>query len=87
MPESFRRFENLFKLLTILVLTLTALGFLLVPSRLGPLTENMSVLVLILLGISFYTAGLLNQVSLFIVRPKFAQVSNSFAYTTWIKIY
>ena len=73
MPESFRRFENLFRLLSIFVFTLTALGLLLVPGRLGLVTEDMSVVVCILLGVSVYIAGLLNQVSFFIVRPKVAQ--------------
>lgn len=73
MPESLRRFENLLRLLIILVLTLTALGLLLVPSRLGPVTENLSAVICLLLGISFYITGLLNQVSLFIVRHKVTQ--------------
>jgi HD-GYP domain-containing protein (c-di-GMP phosphodiesterase class II)/putative methionine-R-sulfoxide reductase with GAF domain len=73
MPESFRRFENLLRLLTILALTLAALGLLLVPGRLGPVTDGMSVIICLLLGVSFYIAGLLNQVSFFITRHRGAQ--------------
>ena len=73
MPESFRRLENLLRLLTTLVLTLIALGLLLIPGRLGLVTEGMPVVVCLLLGTSLYTAGLLNQVSFFIVRHKVTQ--------------
>ena len=73
MIEPFRRFENLLRLLTTLVLTLTALGFLLVPGCLGPVTEGMSVIVRFLLGTSFYVVGLVNQASIFVVYHKVAQ--------------
>jgi len=73
MPVSFRRFENLLKLLTTLVLTLSALGLLLIPGRMGTLTEGMSALLCFLLGISIYLVGLVNQASIFVVHNNITQ--------------
>jgi putative nucleotidyltransferase with HDIG domain len=73
MPPSFRRFENLLRLLTSLVLGIPALGLLLMPGRMGMLTRGMSVPSLFLLGIGFYAAGLINQASIFITHHKLAQ--------------
>jgi hypothetical protein len=73
MPESFRRFENLLRLLTTLVLTLSALGLLLIPGRMGTLTAGRSVIFCFLLGAGIYIVGLVNQSSIFIVHRKSAQ--------------
>jgi putative nucleotidyltransferase with HDIG domain len=73
MPEPFRRFENLLRLLTTLVLTLSALGLLLIPGRMGTLTTGKSVIFCFLLGVFIYIVGLLNQSSIFIVHSKNAQ--------------
>jgi putative nucleotidyltransferase with HDIG domain len=73
MQESFRRFENLLRLLTTLVLTLSALGLLLIPGRMDALTANRSFLFCLLIGASIYLVGLVNQSSIFIVHNKTAQ--------------
>ena len=73
MSVTFRRFENLLRLLTTLVLSLSALGLLLIPGRMGPLTEDLSVIQVLLFGCSIYLAGLLNQSSIFIVHNSIAQ--------------
>jgi len=68
MPVTFRRFENLLRLLTTLVLTLIPLGLLLIPGRMGTLTEGMSVLLVLSLSSGIYLVGLVNQASIFIVH-------------------
>ena len=68
MPDSFRRFENIFRFLSTLTLTLGALGLLLIPNHLGAVTDSLPVVTLLLLGISFYIVGLANQASIFIIR-------------------
>ena len=68
MPESFRRFENLLRLLTTLVLTLCALGLLLIPGRMGTLTGGRSVISAFCTGAGIYLIGLVNQASIFIVH-------------------
>ena len=73
MPESFRRFENLLRLLTTLVLTLCALGLLLIPGRMGTLTAGKAVIFCFLLGAGIYIVGLVNQSSIFIVHNKIPQ--------------
>jgi putative nucleotidyltransferase with HDIG domain len=70
MPTSFRRFENIFRFLSTLTLSLIALGFLFIPNRLGLVTEGLSAVTLILLGLSFYFVGLLNQISIFVIHQK-----------------
>lgn len=73
MQESFRRFENLLKLLITLVLTLIALGLLLIPTRLGFFTGGMSAIVCFSLGVVIYIVGLFNQASIFIVHHEIFQ--------------
>ncbi len=73
MSESFRRFENILKPLTTLVLTLSALGLLFIPGRLGNVTENLSIVACFSIGVSFYIVGLINQVSIFIVYQPASQ--------------
>jgi HD-GYP domain-containing protein (c-di-GMP phosphodiesterase class II)/transcriptional regulator with GAF, ATPase, and Fis domain len=73
MPQPFRRFENLLRLLTTLVLTISALGLLLMPDRMGALTKGMSVIQFLLLGFGIYAVGLINQASIFITHDKFPQ--------------
>ena len=73
MQNEFRRFENLLRLLTTLVLTLSALGLLLIPGRLGTVLEDVSVIIYISLGIFIYIVGLVNQASIFIIHHKNAQ--------------
>jgi putative nucleotidyltransferase with HDIG domain len=73
MPGTFRRFENLLRLLTTLVLTLCALGLLLIPGRMGSLVEGRSVLFIFSLGVSIYIIGIINQASIFIVHNHVSQ--------------
>jgi hypothetical protein len=73
MPATFRRFENLLRLLTTLVLTLSALGLLLIPGRMGILTSEVPIILLFLIGISLYIVGLVNQASIFIVHNDITQ--------------
>ena len=73
MPATFRRFEYLLRLLTTLVLTLSALGLLLIPGRMGSLTSDVPVILLFLIGISIYIVGLVNQASIFIVQTDITQ--------------
>ena len=73
MPDSFRRFENIFRFLSTLTLTLGALGLLLIPNHLGAVTDSLPVVTLLLLGISFYIVGLANQASIFIIHRKTVQ--------------
>lgn len=75
MQNTFRRFENLLRLLITLVLTLDALGLLLIPSRLGTVIEDIPVIICISLGVFIYIVGLLNQASIFIVHHQYAQKS------------
>lgn len=75
MQNDFRRFENLLRLLTSLVLTLSALGLLLIPSRLSTVLEDVPIIIYLPLGAFIYIVGLVNQASIFIVRHKFAQKS------------
>jgi len=73
MQDTFRRFENLLRLLTTLVLALCALGLLLIPGRMGALTANTSLNFCFVLGIGLYIVGLVNQASIFIVHNKSMQ--------------
>ncbi|MGB7873089.1 MAG: HD domain-containing phosphohydrolase [Anaerolineales bacterium] len=86
MPDSFRRFENIFRFLSTLTLTLGALGFLLIPYRLDAVTDDLAVVTLLSLGISFYAVGLLNQASIFIIHQKLAQRIVDFAVTVCLGI-
>jgi putative nucleotidyltransferase with HDIG domain len=70
---SFRRFENLLRLLTTLVLTLSALGLLLIPGRMGAMTESMSAALCFFFSIGIYIVGLVNQASIFIVHSENTQ--------------
>jgi len=73
MSDSFRRFENIFRFLSTLTLSLIALGFLLIPDRLGLVTGGLSPIRLLLVGLSFYIVGLLNQASIFVIHQKNTQ--------------
>ena len=86
MSDSFRRFENIFRFLSTLTLSLIALGFLLIPNRLGSVTDGLSVVTLILLGWSFYIVGLLNQASIFVIHQKNNQQIVDFAVTVCLII-
>ena len=66
MQRSLHQIEGLFKSLTTIILTACALGLLLIPSRLGMVTENLSSLTTLFLGIGLYPIGLLNQSTIFI---------------------
>lgn len=86
MPDTFRRFENIFRFLSTLTLSLIALGFLLIPNRLGPVTDNLTAGKLILLGLIFYIVGLLNQSSIFVVHKKNKQQIIDFAVTVCLTV-
>jgi putative nucleotidyltransferase with HDIG domain len=75
MQTEFRRFENLLSFLTTLVLTLNALGLLLIPKSLGTVLEDLPGIIYISLGIFVYIVALVNQSSLFIVHHKYLQRS------------
>jgi ABC-type branched-subunit amino acid transport system permease subunit len=82
MPEPFRRFENLLRLLTMLVLSMSALGLLLIPGRLGVLTEGMPVIHVLFLGFGVYLVGLYNQASIFIAHSSLRQKVIDWVVTT-----
>jgi len=86
MPDSFRRFENIFRFLSTLTLTLASLGFLLIPSHMGKVADELSIVVLISLGVSFYVVGLANQASIFIVHQKLSQPIIDLAVTACLGI-
>ena len=73
MIDHFRRFEKLLRLLTTFVLTLSSLGLLLIPDRLGTVTDDISALIWILLGVAFYIVGVINQASIFIIHQRLTQ--------------
>ncbi len=73
MPSPMRQFENTFRLLTTLVLTLCALGIILIPGHLGIVTSSLSKIAYIALGITFYITGIINQTFIFIARNELTQ--------------
>lgn len=74
MSNPSQRFITFFKLLATLMLTLSALGFLLIPGRLGTLIHNIPVIFYILLGVIFFIVGLISQTSVFIEYRKSTQI-------------
>ena len=69
----FRRYDNLFRLLTTLVLTLCALGLLLIPDHMSNLIEGMPTIIYYLISIGIYIVGLFNQASIFITHNETVQ--------------
>jgi putative nucleotidyltransferase with HDIG domain len=68
MASPMRQFENTFRLLTTLVLTFCALGIILIPGHLGIVTNSLSKIAYIALGITFYITGIINQTFIFLAR-------------------
>ena len=70
MLDSLRRFEYSIRFLTTFILTLCALGLLLIPGHLGAINEGLTGIARTILGISFFIVGLVIEASIFIVYPK-----------------
>ena len=68
MPSPMHQFKNTFRLLTTLVLTLCALGIILIPGHLSIATSSLSKIAFIALGVTFYITGIINQAFIFIAR-------------------
>ena len=67
------QFKNTFRLLTTLVLTLCALGIILIPGHLSIATSSLSKIAFIALGVTFYITGIINQAFIFIARNERTQ--------------